>query len=227
VAELLPLALAAALYPPIFALVVVILARPDPRRLLVAYVLGALLVSILAGLGILAALNAGNVVGGHDRTINPGVDIAAGLGALFVGFALLTNRDRALREWRGRRKALKEDGRDPWSRRILERDSVGLTFLVGVALNLPGMSYLVALKDIAAADRSTAASVAEVVVFNLIMFAVAEIPLVSYAAWPDRTREVVTSMNDWLRGHARQLAMVLCFAVGIFLLITGLVHAVH
>jgi hypothetical protein len=55
VAELLPLALVAALYPPILAMVVVILARPNPRNLLLAYVLGALFVSALAGLAIVAA----------------------------------------------------------------------------------------------------------------------------------------------------------------------------
>jgi hypothetical protein len=89
VAELIPLALAAALYPPILALVVVILARPNPRNLLLAYVAGALLVSTLAGLAIVATLNAGNVVGGSDHTIDPTVDIAGGAASLFVAWILL------------------------------------------------------------------------------------------------------------------------------------------
>jgi len=226
VTELLPLAVAAALYPPIFAMVVVILARPDPRPILFAYVLGALLVSILVGLGIVAALSAGNVVGGSDRAVNPGVDIAGGLGALGVGFVLLTERDRWLRERRARRSASREDDRDPWSRRMIERDSVGLAFVLGVALNLPGMSYLVALKDVAAADQSMAAGVVQIVVFNLIMFSLAEVPLLSYALWPERTREVVTAMNEWLTGHARQLAIALCLVIGVLLLVRGLVHAI-
>lgn len=224
-AELIPLALAAALYPPILAMVVVILARPSPRNLLLAYVLGALLVSIAIGLGILAALNAGNVVGGSDRTINPAVDIAAGVAAYFVAWILLTDRDRRLRERRARRKAEKDDGRDPWSRRVLERDSLRLTFLLGVALNLPGASYLVALKDIVAADQSTTTQVIEVVAFNLIMFLVAEVPLVSYTLRPERTREVVNAINDWLGGHSRQIAMALCLVVGTLVLVRGIVHA--
>ena len=227
-AELLPLALVAALYPPILALVVVILARPNPRPLLIAYVLGALLVSIAAGVGIVAVLNAGNVVGGSDRTVNPAVDITAGLVALLVGWAMLTDRDRWLRERRARRRALKEskaDGRDPWSRRILERDSVRFAFLLGLALNLPGVSYVVALKDIAAADQSTAIQLVEIVAFNLIMFMVAEIPLVSYTMRPERTREVVTQINDWLGGHSREIAMSLCFVVGVLLLVRGIVHS--
>jgi hypothetical protein len=224
-AELIPLALAAALYPPILAIVVVILARPKPRNLLLAYVVGALLVSTLAGLAIVAALNAGNVVGGSDHTVNPAVDIAAGLGALFVAWIMFTDRDRQLRERRARRQAERADGRDPWSRRMLERDSMRMAFLLGVALNLPGASYIVALKDIAAANQSTATAALEIVGFNLIMFSIAEIPLVSYTLKPERTREVINSINEWLGGHSRQIAMALCLGVGAFLLVRGITRA--
>jgi Sap, sulfolipid-1-addressing protein len=168
------------------------------------------------------------VVGGGDRTVNPVVDITAGLISLLVGWVILTDRDRWLRERRARRKerkALEANGRDPWSRRILERDSVGLTFVLGVALNLPGVSYIVALKDIAAADQSTAAQLAEIVAFNLIMFVIAEVPLVSYSLRPERTREVVTAANDWLGSHGREIAMSLCLIVGALLLVRGIVHA--
>ena len=224
-AELLPLALAAALYPPILGMVVVILARPSPRNLLLAYVVGALLVSIAAGLGVVAALHAGHVVGRSDHTVDPAVDLAGGLVALFVAWILVTDRDRQLRERRARRRAERADGRDPWSRRMLERDSMRMTFLLGVALNLPGASYLVALKDIAAADQSTVTSVAEIVVFNLIMFALAEVPLVSFTLNPEATRKAVNGINAWLHYHARQLALVLCIAVGAFLLTRGIIHA--
>jgi hypothetical protein len=224
VAELIPLALVAAIYPPILALVVVILARPNPRNLLLAYVVGALLVSTLAGFAIVAALKGGNVVGGSDHTVNPAVDIAAGVAALFVAWILVTDRDRQLRERRARKKAEKADGRDPWSRRMLERDSMRMAFLLGVALNLPGATYIVALKDIAAADQATGVTIAEIVGFNLIMFLIAEIPLVSYTLRPERTREAVNSINDWLGGHSRQIAMALCLGVGAFLLIRGIAH---
>ena len=99
-------------------------------------------------------------------------------------------------------------------------------FLLGIALNLPGASYIVALKDIAAADQATGVAVAEIVGFNLIMFAIVEIPLVSYSLRPERTREVVNSINDWLGGHSRQIATTLCVGVGVFLLIRGIAHAI-
>ena len=41
-----------------------------------------------------------------------------------------------------------------------------------------------------------------------------------------KSREVVNSINDWLGGHSRQIAMTLCLGAGAFLLIRGLIHAI-
>ena len=101
-----------------------------------------------------------------------------------------------------------------------------MAFLLGFVLNTPGASYIVALKDIAAADQSTATAVLEILAFNLIMFSVAEIPLVSYTLRPERTRDVINGINDWLGGHSRQIAMALCLGAGAFLLVRGITHAV-
>ncbi len=97
--------------------------------------------------------------------------------------------------------------KDPWSRRILARGSLKLTFVLGVALSLPGALYLVALKDIAEANPGTAVSVALVIAYNLIMFSLAEIPLLGYAVAPERTQAIVNEANAWLGDHARQVAM--------------------
>ncbi len=129
--DLLPLALGSAAYPTLLAMVVIILGRDSPRRLLTAYLAGALLVSIGAGLGIVAALEGGHVVGGSDHTVGPGVDVGIGLLALVLFWIMLTDRDRGLRERRARKKAAKEasgEKRDPWSQRILDRGSVPLIF---------------------------------------------------------------------------------------------------
>ena len=64
-------------------------------------------------------------------------------------------------------------------------------FLAALAINLPGASYLVALKDIAAAQHSTAQDIVLVLAFNAIMFLLAEIPLVGLIVDPRRTGELV------------------------------------
>jgi hypothetical protein len=228
--DLIPLAIGSAIYPTLITLVILMLGRPNARRLLTAYVTGALLVSVTAGLGIVAALNAGNAVGGSDRTVNPAVDIVAGLVALALLYLLLTNRDRRLKERLGRRRQRGDEEQNenkiPLPQRLLERDSIALTFVLALVLNLPGVLYLVALKDIAAADEGTAVQVAEVIGFSLVMYALAEIPLISYILAPERTQDVITRGNDWLGEHSRQLAVLLCGAAAAFLLVRGIAHAI-
>ena len=230
--DLLPMALWSAFYPALLAMVVLILARPNARRLLIAYYLGGLTISFVAGALILEAFKGGHAVGASNRSVSPGVDIFAGLLALVIFWVLLTGRDRRLRERRERRKDAKaakkaEKGHnpDPWSARVLERESLGLTFAVALVLNLPGAMYLVALKDIAESKAGTAQTVLWVLLYNLIMFTLIEVPLLGYIASPEATKRRVAAMNAWLGGHGRQIAMGLCATAGAFFLARGLIAA--
>src|SRR5215213_9042008 len=102
--DLLPLALWSAFYPTLLAIVVLILGRPQPRRLLLAYYFGGLTTSFAAAAVLIAAFDAGHDVGASDRAVGPGVDLAVGLLALALFWVLLTDRDRRLRERRAARK---------------------------------------------------------------------------------------------------------------------------
>jgi hypothetical protein len=219
------MACASAIYPSLLAAVVLIMGQPSPRRLLSAYLAGALLVSIGTGLIIVFVLDASEVASGSGDRFGPGVDVAIGAVALLLFWVLLTDRDRRLRARRASSKTERsDDGRDPWSRRILSRESLKLTFILGMALSFPGALYLVALKDIAESDIGTGKSILLIVAYNLIMFALAEIPLVAYALRPERTRETVNTANAWLGSHSRQVAMGLCAAAGGILLARGLMQ---
>ena len=65
---------------------------------------------------------------------------------------------------------------------------VSAIFGAGVALNLPGIWYLDALKDIARSHDSTVEAVLWILVFVVIMFALAEVPLIGFAVSPAATR---------------------------------------
>jgi hypothetical protein len=208
--------------------VVLIMRRPDPRRQLITYYAGGLVASFTAALVLIAAFDAGHSVGASDSAVSPGVDIAIGLLALALFWVLVSGRDRGLRERRAGRKATRQPelaGREPWSRRMLERDSLGLTFAVALVLNLPGAMYLVALKDIAESSAGTGKTILWVVLYNLIMFALAEVPIAGYMIAPDRTRERVEAFNEWLGGHGRQIAIGLCGTAGAVLVARGLIAA--
>jgi hypothetical protein len=114
---------------------------------------------------------------------------------------------------------------EPWSQRVLARGSVPVVFVAALFVNIPGAAYLVALKDIAAADQSFAADLGQILLFNVIMFLLAEIPLVGLIVAPEKTNALVDRMNTWLHDHSRQLAIGICFTLGVYLIVRGLVNA--
>ena len=63
-----------------------------------------------------------------------------------------------------------------------------MAFIAGLALNLPGVWYLDALAGIAKTKPSSAAALPRIRVFNLIMFALVEIPIVAYLVNPQTRR---------------------------------------
>jgi Sap, sulfolipid-1-addressing protein len=95
-------------------------------------------------------------------------------------------------------------------------------FLAALAINLPGASYLVALKDISAAHHSTGEDVVLVLAFNLIMFLFAEIPLVGLIVNPSRTELLVHRIDHWFSRNGRRIAIGLCPVLSAFLIARGI-----
>jgi Sap, sulfolipid-1-addressing protein len=227
--NLIPLALAAAFYPTLLAVVVIILTRPNPARLLAAFLIGGMLTSVLVGLIVLAIIETSGAVGSDSsHSISPAIDIVAGSISLAIAFLVGTGRPLPFANRRARRKAAKADAtaqdeaKDPWTQRILGRDSLGLAFGLGIVLDLPSVWYLAALKDIAHAENSTADDIALVLLFNVIMFALIEIPLVFYLVAPERAAARVARFDSWARSHLRQIGATVAAVIGVYLLINGI-----
>lgn len=235
---LLVLAFEAAIYPTLLAAVVILLTLERPARLIAAYLAGGLTISIGLGCLIVFALDGSNAVDDEQSLLSWTADLAIGGLAMLAAVALATHQDE---RWRARRRARRARSgrapetereeeaaaakREPWSQRILARGSVPIVFLAALFVNVPGAAYLVALKDIAAGNHSTATSVGLIVVFNLIMFLLAEVPLVGLLVAPERTGALVARMNDWLTEHSRQLAIGICATFGAFLIVRGIANA--
>ena len=220
--NILVLAAASAVSPTILAVVIVVLRHPRPRRLLAAYLFGGLLTSIAVGIAIVTSLKELDIVSGSSPAADPIVNFTVGFLALIVAYVLATDRDALLTE-RRREKREPHPPRDPWSERVLNRGSAPIAFAVGVALNLPGAFYLVALKDIAQGQNDFGSQVAAVVLFNLIMFVLAEVPLLGYSFAPEKTQEKVEALNGWMGRHARQIVIAIATAIGIYLVARGVV----
>ena len=225
--QVLALSLEAALYPTLLAAVIILLAQPQPKRMLGAYLVGGLLMSITAGCLVVFAL--GGALDSSSDTLSWGADLAAGGLMLLFAVALATRADVRFRDRRRARKgepALEpaEAEKEPWSERILARGSVPLVFIAGVAINVPGAAYLIGLKDIAAAQLAVGPSFLLILQFNVIMFLLAEIPLAGLIIAPERTGALVARFNAWLTRNSRQIAIVVCLLIAAFLIVKGLVN---
>jgi hypothetical protein len=150
--------------------------------------------------------------------------VAGGL-LLAVAVALHTGLDRRLRRRREEPRKPKKEG-ESWTQRYLARGSPWTAVLVGMALSLPSIYYLTALKDIAAANDGTAERVVLVLAFNLIAFALIEVPLVCFVLAPERTRATLTAINDWVAGHVRQIGEGAALVLGIYLVVRGITEIV-
>jgi hypothetical protein len=62
-----------------------------------------------------------------------------------------------------------------------------------------------------------------IVVFNAIMFVLAEVPLIGYLVRPARTRSQVQRFQAWLARKGRMVAVGAAALVGVYLIIRAIV----
>src|SRR6476660_5766887 len=88
-AHIVLLALAAAVFPTLIACVAIMISRPEPRRLLLAFYAGGVLVSVTAGVVVLAVFEDGDaVLGNTSAHSNPGTSIVLGLVSLLLAWLM-------------------------------------------------------------------------------------------------------------------------------------------
>jgi hypothetical protein len=179
------LAFGACFFPTLLACVAIMISRPEPRWLLIAFYAGGLATSVSAGIVVLAVFESGDSVLGSTRSDpHPATSIVAGLVALLFWWLMASARGNAMLDrWhsshRRRRKSKQEEGAS-WAERRLGRASWRIALLVGAVINLPGPLYLLALGKIADGGYSNLAQVVLILLFNAIMFLLLEAPLVGY-----------------------------------------------
>ena len=171
------LSLLASLNPTLLAATTVMLLLPSPSRLMLGYLLGAMMTSITLGLVIVFSLSGSSTTKTTKKTLSPAVDIALGCIALVIAWVLGSGRFDRYRERRRERKADQPDQAPPRWQQQLSKGSARSTFVVGALLTLPGASYLAALTAIHRLNYSTSVTVVVVIGFNLIMLWLLEVPI--------------------------------------------------
>jgi hypothetical protein len=220
------LSLLAMFTPTLLAAVTVMMLLPNPKRLMLGYLLGAYTTSISLGLLIVFSLHGSASVSTAKHTLSPAEDIVVGLLALLIAFVLGSGRDAPLQRRRQRRKEAKAatgKKKEPWPERLLGRGSARVTFVVGVLLTFPGVSYLTALDRMAKLDAGVAATVLLVLGFCLIQQLLLELPLLGYTFAPEWTKDAVARFRAWLGRNGRRGGIVFAAVIGVLLVVRGVV----
>jgi hypothetical protein len=224
------LSLLAIFNPALLAAVTLMLLLPNPKRLMLGYVLGAYTTSLTVGLVLVFLPHSSSFENSAKHTISPAEDLVIGVLLLAIAWVLRTGRDRPFRARRRQKKeakleAKREAGKPTESlpMRLLRKGDPKVTFVVGALLSFPGVAYLDALDHIRKLDPGTVPTVLLVVYFCLMQQILIELPLLGYLFAPDRTRRAVAQFKDTLARRGRLAATIGAAAVGLVLIARGLI----
>jgi hypothetical protein len=181
----------------------------------VAFLVGALLMTFVAGVVFISVLHGADAAGtsssGH---VSGGVDIALGC-LLLAAF------------WVARRRPAKqrEDGpaeQKGWIVKLMRSPTLAL--VLGAAMYAPSPIYIAALKTVADAGLSTAGDFIWIVVLTVIVTSMIEIPVVLLLRNPERGRAVLAGLNGWMSRNGRRVGLWALFAAAVYLIARGLVR---
>ena len=151
------------------------------------------------------------------------MDIALGLILLVVAYVLRSERMERRRQRKKQEKAGVEKGPSKVER-VLGRGSARVTFLVGVVLTLPGVSYLAALHELDNLNYGTIPTILVILGFNVMLLLLLEIPLVGYVLAPDRTVVAVQDFRSWLSSNGLKAGIYVAAGLGVLLIARGVIE---
>jgi hypothetical protein len=206
-AQAVPPALAAAIYPQALLFVAFVLGHPHPRQRALVFLAGAAVVTLGVGFAVVLLLQHTGVEGPRHPTVAPWIDLALGVVLLLVAVVV---------RFRPPRRAKKRE-------RHRELGVLGL-FAIGLVMYSPSPFYLASLHAIAKGHAGAAATVVGVVLVAVLFMLMAEVPIAAHALWPEATIRTVRGVNTWLSRHGRTLISVAAAAIGGYLVVSAVVH---
>ena len=216
---LLMMAVVVSLEPFRIGMTVLLINRPRPGLQLLAFLAGGFAMGTAVGVIVLFVLRP--ALGSAHFTL-PKVQIV-------VGAVVLVNAALVATGVIGGTKGARDDDSSgrilaplaARGRRLLNGRSLWAAGGAGLGIALPSVDYVAALALIVASGAAAAVQFGALMLFNVVAFALVEIPLLSYLVAPDRTRATMTALYDWLRSQGRRGVSALLAVVGCVLLAVG------
>ena len=212
--EVVLLALASTIRPTSLAAVYVLLSGESPRRLMIVYITTGLAFTIGFGLLVIWAFNGVDINSGSDKTKGI-VELAGGL--LVLAFAVLVRTGHI----GGPHPDDAPDAPARWKTLLERRLSAGTAALAGPVTHIPGLFYLIALNVVAAHQPSIPDGLVEVLVYNVVWFALPIGALAICVIDPPAARRVVDGLRLWTLRHAHALLLTVSLVAGAGLVIRG------
>jgi hypothetical protein len=185
---------------------VLMLNRPRPALQLLAFLCGGFAMGMTVGLVVLFVFRR-RLLGSTYFTL-PKVQILIGFLALLVAVVVAVPGRLGSRPARLARPA----------QRLLSGHSLAVAGITGLGIALPSVDYLAALAVILASGASALTQVALLLMFNVVAFALVEIPLLAYLLAPKTTAMSMTALHNWIRSRRRlEVAMLLAAGGCVFL----------
>jgi hypothetical protein len=185
--------------------------RPRPALQLFAFLCGGFSMGTTVGLVVLFVFR--RIVLGTNFVTVPRVQILIGLLVLFIAAVVAVDVPGRL----GPRPA--KFATPAWE--MLKGDSLPVAGIAGLSIALPSVDYLAALAVILASGAAALTQVAVLVMFNVVAFALVEIPLLACLLAPKATAKSVAALHDWIRSRRRRDVAILLAAIGCALLAAG------
>lgn len=207
---LLVMAVAVSLEPFRIGMTVLMINRPRPGLQLLAFLAGGFVMGTTVGVIVLFVLRP--ALGSAHFTL-PRVQIV-------VGAVVLVNAVLVATGVLGARTDRVSGPLETRARRLLNGRSLWTAGVAGLGIALPSVDYVAALALIVASGTAATVQFGALMLFNLVAFALVEVPLLCYLVAPDRTRAALSALYDWLRARGRHgvaalLAVIGCVLVGV------------
>ncbi|MBW0102530.1 GAP family protein [Pseudonocardia sp. KRD291] len=199
------------------AIVYALLLSPHPRRLVGAYTIAGLAVSLVLGLAAVAVFD-GSSQTTEQTTGRYAIDLVLGIGALVYAVGYGTGRF-------GDRKPAGENKRPVLDGRLgamLRTPTASAAASAGGVTNLPGLFYIAGLVAILETNPSPVNGVFQVVVYNALRLAMPIAALALVTLRPQGTRDVVEAVRSFGIRNKRVLVTGVLLVVGLYLAVKGL-----
>ena len=106
---------------------------------------------------------------------------------------------------------------------MLGKGDPKVTFVVGMVLSFPGVSYLTALDKIDKLNPGTVPTVLLVIGFCLMQQILLEVPLLGYVFAQEATQDKVTRFKTWIGQKGRTAIVIGAAVIGAYLLVRGVI----